>query len=160
MIAGYFENNTNLGVNDALEAINTGLGNALHAVNTQVQGRAAFFETGSNPSSSSPTTETAAHGSGPALLATNDGTGPAAVFVGDVQLTGSATGIVLTASDGPSCYRLTVNSGGQLTTAPVTCPVVASDISAVSRSAALNDPPSALEQGLAVQPGRRAPLHN
>ena len=41
---------------------------------------------------------------------------------GDAAVTTQGNGIVLRATDGANCYRLTVNNAGTLSTAPVSCP--------------------------------------
>ena len=52
-------------------------------------------------------------------------TGPNAklhVAGGDVAITTQSNGVILRATDGPNCYRVTVNNAGTLSTAAVTCP--------------------------------------
>jgi hypothetical protein len=52
-------------------------------------------------------------------------TGPNAklhVAGGDVAITTQSNGVILRATDGANCYRVTVNNAGTLSTAAVTCP--------------------------------------
>src|SRR5206468_5051858 len=44
------------------------------------------------------------------------------VTLGDVYVQTQGNGIILRATDGPNCYRVTVNNSGTLTTTLVTCP--------------------------------------
>jgi hypothetical protein len=41
---------------------------------------------------------------------------------GDAAISTQGNGLILRATTGSNCYRLTVDSGGTLTTALVTCP--------------------------------------
>jgi hypothetical protein len=53
----------------------------------------------------------------------NDSGGLAGRFEGgDVYVKSVGKGIILSATDGPNCFRITVDNTGQLTTALVTCP--------------------------------------
>ena len=41
---------------------------------------------------------------------------------GDAAIATQGNGLILKATDGPNCFRLTVNNAGALSTAPITCP--------------------------------------
>jgi hypothetical protein len=60
------------------------------------------------------------------VVGQNTGGGLAGRFDGNVTITGglnmSAAGIILKATDGSNCYRITVNDAGTLTTTLVPCP--------------------------------------
>jgi hypothetical protein len=52
-------------------------------------------------------------------------TSPDARFVvsgGDAAVTTQGSGLILKATDGANCYRITVNNAGTLSTTAVTCP--------------------------------------
>jgi len=55
------------------------------------------------------------------LMTMHTDTGNIAAATGDVAISTQSKGLILKATDGPNCYRLTVNNSGTLATAPVTC---------------------------------------
>jgi len=86
-------------------------GNASLFARTQGTSFAGNFEIANTSNSSS------------ALRAATNGTGLAGRFVGgDVFIETQGKGLVLRATDGANCFRVTVNDAGTLSTASVTCP--------------------------------------
>jgi hypothetical protein len=75
--------------------------------------------TGASPS---PVAVTAGSFSG---VTTGTGPNPNAkirMTIGDVAVLAQGNGLILRATDGANCYRITVNNMGALSTSPITCP--------------------------------------
>jgi hypothetical protein len=52
----------------------------------------------------------------------SSGTAKLKVDGGDVAITKQSNGLILRATDGPLCFRVTVNNVGALSTTPIACP--------------------------------------